>query len=159
MLFSCSCKWHWCKCFDTVHSCPLTSSKKQLSLHVLKQIYQEMMAAFMRIKSGLSSLPAWHTCSIKEIGPTEDQFCLDVTCFRESSLSKTLISGPQISCQSSTTYRHRIVQEAVPDKSTTRQSCAHTHKHVLIRRHKWVNSACVDTHMHNQGPIDVSYIR
>lgn len=42
----------------------------------------------------------------------------------EFLFSKTLISGPQISCQS-----RRIAEETAPNKSTTCQSDTHTHTH------------------------------
>lgn len=54
-----------------------------------------------------------------------DQFRLDEAHLRESSFSKTLISGPQISCQSSAVHSHRIGEKAVPNKSTTCQSPIH----------------------------------
>lgn len=45
-----------------------------------------------------------------------DQFGSDAACLSESSFSKTLISGPQISCQSSAVDRHRIGGKGSPQQ-------------------------------------------
>lgn len=96
-------------------------------------------------KSGLSSLPAWHTCSVREMAPigTNSVWMWHVS--ERLPFSKTLISGPQISCQSSAVHRRGISEKAAPDKSTTCQSHTQTLPH--SHRHKRVNSAgtCVNT--------------
>lgn len=99
--------------------------KKQLSL-LVQSGYIRDDGRLHEEKPGLSSLSTWHTCSVREIGPNGTNSDGDVARFRESSFSKTLISGPQISCQSSVLHRHRIREKAVPYKSTTCQSHAHT---------------------------------
>lgn len=76
--------------------------------------------------------------------------------------SKTLISGPQISCQSSAVDRHRIGEKAVPNKSTTCQS--HTQTHARSHWHKMVHTcSCAWKHTHTlthtEGVVDVSYMQ
>lgn len=111
--------------------------KKQLSLEGKKKRtgVSGMTAAFVRGKRARPVLITGPThMSCHRNGTKWDQFRSDATCLRESSFSKTLISGPQISCQSSAGDRHGIGEEAVPNKSTTRQSGAPTH--ARSRRHE-----------------------
>lgn len=130
--------------------------KKQLSL-LVRSGYIRDEGRLHEEKPGLSSLPTWHTCSVRENGPNGTNSGWDVARFRESSFSKTLISGPQISCQSSVLHRHRIREKAVPYKSTTCQSHAHTdmcswHKRVNNRRQM---NVWTQTHTLRRG--NVSY--
>lgn len=91
-------------------------------------------------------------------GTKWDQFRLDAARLCESSFSKTLISGPQISCQSSAVDRHRIGEKAVPNKSTTCQSRtqtrAHSHQHEKVHTSRRVR---IHTHTHTNVSHTVTF--
>lgn len=74
-----------------------------------------------------------------------DQFRLDVLRLRVSSFSKTLISGPQISCQSSAVDGHRTGEKSSPQQINNMSI-----KHMLTTSTQEVThsraDACVITH-------------
>lgn len=87
-------------------------------------------------KPSLSSLPDWHTCSVKETAPNGTNSVWMWHVSEWEFLSKALISGPQISCHSSAGDRHRIREKkAVPNKSTTCQSHTQSCSQKLTRLH------------------------
>lgn len=141
-------------CFDTVYTSSVTRSKS--SCHcVFKNRYlrddDRLHVEEWKEKKAWPVLITRLARMFRQKNGTEwDRFCLDATLLRESSFSKTLISGPQISCQSSALDRHRIGEKAVPNKSTTCQS--HTRTRACSHRHKKVRA-----HAHTKGPVDVSY--
>ena len=136
----------------TVHACSVTCSESGCHC-VFKTDISGMMVAFMWESLACPHYqPDTHVVSKKS--PSNGTNSALMRRIRKVPFSKTLISGPQISCQSSAVDRHRIGEKAVPNKSATCQSNAQTR--ARSHRHRKVHTRGQTrawTHTHTQTPV------